>query len=260
MSVIYLYGFVPADVGLPQQGLLGVRDTEVERVDGQGFAAVVSRVPEPEFAGEALERNCGDVEWMAALGLSHEQVVSWFVDHATILPASLLTLFSGPAALAATMARDAQRVRRELDRFRDLHEWDLRVGYDGDRLMAHLGQVSETVGRLDREIEAATPGKRFLLEKKRKDLARTEGRSAARRLARELLDELRAHTRDVVTLDPPDDGAPAPLNAALLVERERESDLSAALAEQLERLEPLGITAELSGPWAPYRFLRGADE
>lgn len=260
MSVIYLYGFVPADVGLPEQGLLGVQDTEVERVDGPGFAAVVSRVAESEFAGDALDRNCGDVEWMAALGLSHEQVVSWFVDHATILPARLLTLFSGPDALASTMDGDADRVQHELERFAGLHEWDLRVGSDTDRLMTHLGEVSEAVGRLDREIETATPGKRFLLEKKRKDVARTEGRGAARRLARELLDALRPLARDVVTLDPPADGAPASLNAALLVERAREAELNAELGRQLERVGPLGITAELSGPWAPYRFLQGDDD
>ncbi len=255
MSVIYLYGFVPAGTQLPEGGLLGVEDALVERVDGPGLSAVVSRVDEDLFSGDALERNCGDVEWMARQGLSHEQVVGWFVDHATILPSKLLTLFSTEDALAAAMHEDADRLRATLDRFADLREWDLRVGHDPETLMAHLGEVSEEVARLDRAIEEATPGKRFLLEKKRGDVARTEGRTVARRLARELLDALRPLAREVVTLDPPSGGEPVSLSAALLVERSREGALEARVDGERERLERVGITVRFTGPWAPYRFL-----
>ncbi len=256
MSVIYLYGFVPDATELPARGLLGVADAPVERVDGPGFAAVVSRIESEEFSGAALERNGADVEWMAEQGLAHEQVVAWFVDHASILPSRLLTLFSGEPSVQETMEREADRIRGEIGRLDRLREWDLRIGSHAERLLAHLGEVSEEVGRLDREIEDASPGKRFLLEKKRKDLARTEGRAAARRMARELLDAIRPRTREVVTLDPPSDAEPTTLNAALLVERGEEEPLFEQLARERERLEPLGITVALTGPWAPYRFMR----
>lgn len=259
MSVIYLYGFVPEDTELPATGLLGVGDSEVERVDGPGVAAIVSRVDPDEFQGEALERNCADVEWMARHGLSHEQVVAWFVDHATIVPSRFLTLFSGREALRVAMERQSARIRAELDRFADLREWDLRVGYDADRLLSHLGEVSEEVGALDREIEAASPGKRFLLEKRRKDIARTEGREAARRLAQELLTGLRPLARDVVTLTPPTDTEPTTLNAAFLVDRPTEPALREQVDRDKERLEPLGLDIRLTGPWAPYRFLEEDD-
>lgn len=259
MSVIYLYGFVPEDTGLPETGLLGVDDSEVERVDGPGVTAIVSRVDANEFAGEALERNCADVEWMARHGLSHEQVVAWFVDHATILPSRFLTLFSGREALRVAMERQADRIRAELERFAELREWDLRVGYDAERLLSHLGEVSEEVGALDREIESAGPGKRFLLEKRRKDMARTEGRGAARRLAEELLAGLRPHVRDVVTLKPPTDAEPTTLNAAFLVDRSAEPTLREHVAREKDRLEPLGLDIRLTGPWAPYRFMEEND-
>ncbi len=256
MSVIYLYGFVPDATQLPSGGLLGVADAPVERLTGPGFTAVMSRIHSDEFSGPALERNCADVEWMAEQGLSHEQVVAWFVDHASILPSRLLTLFSGEASVRATMEREAGRIQEELERLDGLREWDLRIGSDAARLLAHLGEVSEDVGRLDREIEEASPGKRFLLEKKRKDLARTEGRSAAQRMARELLDTIRPRAREVVTLDPPSDAEPTTLNVALLVDRDEEKPLFDQLATERQRLEPLGLTVGLTGPWAPYRFMR----
>lgn len=259
MSVIYLYGFVPAGTELPTGGLIGVADAPVERVEGPGFDAVVSRIDSDEFRGEGLERNIADVGWMAEQGLSHEQVVAWFVDHASILPSRLLTLFSGESAVRSAMEREASRVRGELERLAGYREWDLKVGSDATRLMANLGAVSEEVGRLDREIEEAGPGKRFLLQKKRTELARTEGRDAARRLARELLDALRSRARDVVTLDPPADAVPSTLSAALLVDREEESALFDQIEQERSRLEPLGLTFQITGPWAPYRFMRDHD-
>lgn len=259
MSVIYLYGFVPAGTELPANGLLGVADAPVERVEGPGFDAVVSRIESDDFSDEALEQKSGDVEWMAEQGLSHEQVVAWFVDHASILPSRLLTLFSGDSAVRATMEREAARVRSELERLAGYREWDLKVGSDAARLMANLAAVSEEVGRLDREIEEAGPGKRFLLEKKRKELARTEGRDAARRLARELLDALRPLAHDVVTLDPPADATPSTLSAALLVSRDEERALLDRIEQERARLEPLGLTFQVTGPWAPYRFMRDHD-
>lgn len=257
MSVIYLYGFVPDGTELPPGGLLGVADAEVERLEGPGFAAVVSRVESSEYHGQALEENAADVEWMAEQGLSHEQVVAWFVDHAPgILPSRLMTLFSGEEALRGLLEREAERVRGELGRLAGLREWDLRVGHDPKRLLQHLGEVSEEVGRLDREIEAASPGKRFLLEKKRRDLARTEGRDAAHRMSHKLLDALRPHARDVVTMDPPSDATPTTLNAAFLVDRDGEAALHARVRDGRERLEPLGLSIQITGPWAPYRFMR----
>lgn len=255
MSVMYLYGFVPEGTDMPPGGLLGVADAEVERIDGPGFGVVVSRVESEEYSPEALEQNCADVEWMAEQGLSHEQVVAWFVDHAAILPSRLLTLFSGEESVRAMAERESDRIRDELGRLAGLREWDLRVGHDAQRLLEHLGEISEEVGRLDREIEAASPGKRFLLEKKRKDLARTEGRDAARRMARDLLDSLRPLAREVVTLDPPADATPTTLSAAFLVDRDGEAALGDAVADARARLEPLGLTISITGPWAPYRFM-----
>lgn len=257
LSIIYLYGFAGDGARTPEGGLLGVGDAEVEQLELDGFVAVIGRVDPGVYGGEALDENCQNVEWVAEQGLHHEQVVAWYVDHFGILPSSLLTLFSTEEALRAEARKDADRIRDTLERFDGLREWDLKVGHDVDALMDHLAEVSPRVAALDRQIEEASPGKRFLLNKKRADLARTEGREAARRLGRELLSDLEEHAADSVRLDPPDAESGVTVNAALLVARAAEDSLHAAFRERLTRLEELGVTASLTGPWAPYRFLRG---
>lgn len=262
MSRLYLYGFVPSGAPLPETGLLGVADGLVELLDEPAgeFAAVVSPVPEDDFSEARLEERTGDLEWMAEQGLRHEQVVGWFVDHATILPSRLLTLFSGREAVEAAGRRDADRIHAALDRMRGVREWDLKVGYHPSRLEARLAEVSEAIAALDREIEAATPGKRFLLNRKRQDLARTEGRAAARRLAAELLEELEPLALESRRVGPGAEDAPVLLNTALLVPRAAEADLVERARAARDRLERLGVEVQLTGPWAPYRFLDRDDD
>lgn len=258
MSLLYLYGFVPSDASLPERGLLGVGDVPVELVRLDGFAAAVGRPDPAVYGAEPLESRTGDMAWMAEQGLRHEQVVAWFVDHAAIVPSRLLTLFSSEAALADA-AGEGTRIRQDLERFSAAREWDLKVSYDPARLEGKLGEVSDEIARLDEEIADAGPGKRFLLEKKRKDVAKTEGRAIARQKAAELLDALRADAEDSVVLPAASESAPVVLNAALLVPTGSEAAVRERAAEARERLEPVGIVVAFTGPWAPYRFAGGPD-
>lgn len=255
MSPVYLYGFVPEGTRPPEGGLLGIADAPVETEPAREFSAVYSRVPDSEFEGAALELNSASVEWMAEQGLRHEQVIAWFVDHAAILPSRLLTLFSSVDRLRETMAEDADRIVETLERFAGLREWDLKVGYDAARMEPHLAEVSAEIQRLDQELETATPGKAFLLRKKRGDVARAESRTAAARLADQMLAELQGFARKAVRIPPAADQAPVVLNAALLIESDREADALERARDVGDRLEALGLSVRYTGPWAPYRFV-----
>lgn len=256
-ELIYLYGFVPADVRLPTGGLAGVADAGVDSLPLAGFAAAVSRLPVAEFGAEALEARLRDLPWVAEQGLAHERVVAWFVDHAEILPAPLFTLYSSPELLQAEAASRAGEVERALGDFAGLREWDLKVTYLPARLAEHLGELSPEVAELDRRIAQASPGTRFLLERKRDALARTETARAARESAAGLLEALAplAERSLRLPLAQTDGSGPVALNSALLVRRDREAALATEFAARRAELERLGIAAAFSGPWAPYRFV-----
>jgi hypothetical protein len=259
MSVVYLYGFVPEGGSLPRDGLLGVGDAEVQLMPAPGFVAVLASLPDEEFEGQALERNCANVDWMAEQGLRHEQVIAWFVDHASIVPSRFLTLFSSIEALRERVESDGAAIRDALERFDGFREWDLKVGYEAARLEENLGAVSEEIRRLDQEIEQAAPGKAFLLTKKRRDLARSEARAAARRLAHDMLASLEGDAAEVTRLALTTDDTPVVLNAALLLPRDREEAALERAEREARRLAGLGIAVWYTGPWAPYRFLETDD-
>ena len=257
MSVTYLYGFVPADTGLPEGGLLGVGDVPVELIPLDDFAAAVGHPDPAVYAAGPLEARTAEMPWMAEQGLRHEQVVAWFVDHSTIVPSRLLTLFTSEAALRDAVEGREEAIRTDLERFAGAREWDLKVSWSPDVLAEHLGEVSEEIGALDRQIAEATPGRRFLLERKRRDAAKTQGREVARRLAGDLHAELRALAAADLVLPPPADNTPVVLSAALLIPKAKEEEALERAAAMRDRLGPMGITVAFTGPWAPYRFMEG---
>lgn len=256
-AVLYLYGFVPPDAPTPPEGVRGMDDRPVELVDAGAFRAAISELDAETYREGHLERRLQELAWVARQGARHETVVTWFADHASIVPARLFTVFSSDAALRAEAEGKAEAIGSRLRRFRDRREWDLKVSYELATLARHLGELSDEAAAVDAEIREAAPGRRYLLERKRDEVARRTASGVALRVAGELLDELRPFADEVAVLELPKaaDDLPVVLNAALLVATARAEDLTGAAAAKTAELESRGLRASLTGPWAPYRFV-----
>jgi hypothetical protein len=260
--LVYLYGFVAPDAPFPPS-LHGVGGAPVRRLELGSVAAAVGDVPADEFSAAAIETRMRDLAWVGDQGALHESVVTWFVDHGGILPARLLTLYTGETALRGAVPASGAAIRKQLDRLRGLREWDLKVSYKDETLRAQLGSVSEEVAELERASAAAEPGRRYLLDRKREKLLDTETGAAARRLGEEILAALEPFASEVRRVPSPRGADPAALpvvvHAALLVAEAREGELQRSAGAEGARLGPRGITVALTGPWAPYRFLAPAE-
>jgi len=252
---IYLYGFAPADAS-PPTTLAGIGGGSVEIIPLGAIAAVVSPVSAEAYAAEKIEARLQDLSWVAEQGVAHERVVAWFVDHAQILPAPLFTLYSGRGALQEETAARRAQIESELQRLRNKREWDVKVSYDASEIEKNAGRLSARIADLDREAARAQPGKRYLIEKQRRDVVKSEARKAAQSVADDVLATVRGIAVDTLTLPLPRtvEDLPVILFAALLVERSAEVELIAMLEQQAERVQSLGLAVTFSGPWAPYRF------
>lgn len=260
-ELLYLYGFVPADCAPPPADLRGVEGARVSLVPVDGFAGAVSVLDAGGYGEGRLEPRLEDLRWVGERGIEHERVVTWFADHASIVPARLLTIFSSEATLRAEAGERAAAVSRALVRFQRLREWDLKISYDREVLEPRLSRVSEEAAAIAGEIGDAGPGRRYLLERKRDEVFQREVPGTARRMARDLLDDLRDLVEEAKELEIPThrEGLPVVLDVALLVHPDRASELQERVAERSALLDELGVHAYLTGPWAPYRFMGDAE-
>jgi hypothetical protein len=254
---IYLYGFVPPDTVLPTNGLSGTADATVELLSYGAFSAALARVPADEYDPAVIEERFQDLPWVATQGVAHERVVAWFVDHAQIVPVPLFTLYSSEEALRAEVAKRSDAIVSRLARLAGLREWDMKIAYRPAEVEAHAAQLSPDIAALDKEIALAAPGRRFLLDRKRADMLKSEVTRAASRAANDLIDLVRPLVRDVklAPLAAVAGELPVITNAALLVPADAEQPVRDMVRAKADELRALGIEVIYSGPWAPYRFV-----
>lgn len=261
-SLVYVYGFVPSDSPSPPEDLKGIDGQPVALLRLGAFAAATSELDAGSYGSGPLESRLEDLGWVGQRGIEHERVVTWLSDHATVMPMRLFTLFSSVVSLRDAARERGPNISETLERFQDVREWDLKVSYDLAELRGHMGELSPRTADLEADIAAAAPGRRYLLERKRDDLVLREVPRAARSLAQELLEELRPLVEHVRELELPThrDGLPVVLDVAFLVHRERVPALRELATERARELHDKGVHAALTGPWAPYRFVRERED
>ena len=259
-DLVYLYGWIPdASAAGDLSSLRGIADRPVELTPCGPAAAAFSRVPADAYTAERIEERLADMTWLGEQGLAHERVVATLVDRTTVLPMRLFTLFSSEQALREECAQRDGWIRETLARLDGVREWDLKVSYESAKMLATIGQSSADVAAIDAELASASPGKKYLLQKRRDDVARAAVRSAVTALGEEVLGALEDVTAGVKRVAPPSNAEPGQLPvvlaAALLVSRDAERELGERLAAESARLAPRGVTISCAGPWAAYRFV-----
>ena len=252
MSVLYVYAVTRGVVEPECEGIDGTR--RFGTVSAAGIAALYTPVADDEFSQEAIDRRAGDLEWLGAIGYRHQEVVSDVMKSAAIVPLRAFTLFSSPEALRSYLVEHREMLSRAIERVAGKREWTLRIEFDPEKWNSALVGRVPSLSALQSEIEAASPGKAFLLRKKmdeeKKRMSREAEQSAVAEIERAVVDRLSCET--VSESRQAREGAFPQIN--VLLERDEESRLDELRAELAPRYEPEGITLAVTGPWPPYTF------
>jgi hypothetical protein len=253
-SAYYVYGVVPAGSDPLQGDVEGVAESSgVETIEHDGVAAIVSEVPLDEFGEGSLKENLNRMPWVESKVRAHERVLERALDAAPVVPLRFCTIFSSPDAVTAMLVEQEARLRGALEALAGKREWGVKAYLDERKLAA-------TVGGDDPGEAGSEPaeGRAYFARKQRE-------RSAAERVERTTAAGAEdVHARlgalsTASTLLPLRPGGtetpPMVLNGAYLVERERDEEFAAALAEIQRDLGGVGFTFELTGPWPPYNFV-----
>lgn len=257
-TLTYLYAVVPAEAPDPPAELRGVEGAPVRLLRAGGVAAVVGEVPAEEYGEEALDRHTADLAWVGERGAAHEAVLLWFADRGPVVPLSLFSLHADEARVLARLEGEGERLRADLERLRGHREWGVRLWRVDERVTEHLDRLSPRLEALAREIEAAAPGRRFLLLRKRESLLGDELRAVGAEAARQVYAALRPGAVEGALLplaaSPAGEGRALVLKAAFLVEEARYPAFQEAVAGAARQWGAGGFELEFTGPWPPYHF------
>jgi hypothetical protein len=258
-DVWYVYGIVREGFD-PARAPAGLDDTPVRVAKSGRIGALVSRLPGSGYSAQDIESNSGEVAWVSPRAMAHDRVLTWAQEHGGVIPLPMFSLWGSEDALSRSLADQASELARVVDRVSGADEFGLRVHRRDDVMIGAIDDLDPQIAALRREVRAAPPGQRYLLERKVADLGKGAVRAASQRMAQRIFDELRAFARDALSRPPVPEAGRVPdatlvLNAAFLVDRKRLDEFRAAVGAHVRDYQPRGLAFDFTGPWPPYNFV-----
>ncbi|MGW2825005.1 GvpL/GvpF family gas vesicle protein [Streptomyces sp. NPDC001443] len=206
-----------------QAQLTGVAGAPVGLLGHHGLIAVVSTVPERDFAEEPLHAHLADPQWRGATVRAHRGVVDALTAVTTPLPLRPATVCPDDSALRLMLETHGAAFTRALDRLDGRVEWSVNVYTE-----TQPTRMSEEAERFVTRLHGLLS--RYADESCFRDPQDSTFSGAAGRAG---------HTV---------------LNASYLVAR-TDSEQFVELVDRLKGDAP-GLRVELTGPWAAYSFTR----
>ena len=255
----YVYGVVGSSFET-ETSPKGIDGGKVNLIANGGVSALATSVGADDYSPERVEALTADVDWVSQRAMAHDRVLTWASDNGAVIPFPMWTLFRDSKAVKAMLVKRSAELSDTFARIGDGREFIVRVYVLPDVLRERLGHHTTELATLEAEAAKATPGQKYLLQRKMENLRRDAGRDVASRAAVEIHDALKAESMDTVREQPVNSGAPreqgrAILNASFLVSPARVVGFQEALTEMVSKYEPSGFKFDFTGPWPPYHFV-----
>jgi hypothetical protein len=237
----YVYGIIQSrePVTFGRMGIGGSGELVYVVTHGD-IAAVVSRTP--VFIFDPTRENA----------LSHEHVIETVMKTHTIIPMSFGTVFRTDDDIHEVLRSIYPSVKDVLKQMAGKVEFGLKVTWDRDRIIEELQREHDEIRRFHQEITRkhlqSTYFARMQLGRMI-DKAMEERSSEYVRDIYETLREICVASRDNKPI-----GDKMILNAAFLLEREREAEFDAAVNRIAKKFGER-LNFKYTGPWPPYNFV-----
>jgi hypothetical protein len=255
----YVYGVAPAPIDLGRAPE-GVDDTPLDACIEGGLAAVASRLDE-HYSPDEIERGTENVEWLAPRAVAHDRVLTWMSDHGPVVPLPIFSLFSSEDAVRRMLRERRQEIASTLSHVAQGREYALRVYRIDGELAAIAAEWSPRLAQLEEAASAASPGQRYLLERKLDTERKNELHGIGARVARDVTEALRPHAIDTTEARVVQRSGRAAegiliLDVAFLVAPGKLEEFQRELTGIVTRHGSRGFRFDFTGPWPPYHFVQ----
>jgi len=245
-TALYAY----AVVGPVTERLRNELGDRLELVGDDEVAVVTGEVPLADYGTEVLPERLNDRAWLESAATEHEGVVRRLLGSTAVVPLRFGSIHHDRASVERFLQARRAEFAATLERVRGLVEVGVKVWLEPRDRAAEPEAPLPASGReylerrkQERDRAAAASGE--LDDRLRGIHERLAAVAEAAALNRPQARELTGADREMV------------LNAAYLVATDDE-----ALRAEVERLrsENADLAFEVTGPWAPYNFVGGADQ
>jgi len=184
--------------------------------------------------------------------LAHEFVNETVMREHTVIPMSFGTIFRTDSDIVELLKSTYEAFDDVLEKMRDKIEFGLKVLWDRERVVAALERDNEEIRQLREEIGRSAQSSTYFARMQLGRLVESALEEAGNAYVRDIHEALKPVA--VASRSNKPIGERMILNAAFLVERDRDRSFDERVREIARRYEEL-LTFRYTGPWPPYNFV-----
>jgi hypothetical protein len=233
---------------------------ELQSIVSSNFSIIVKYVSDCEFSEENFKRNLSDIQWLETHAREHIGVINRIMEHTTVIPFKFGTIFQTEANLKKFIADYNDSITENFQHIAGKEEWAVKMYCDRKKLSDKIDEFSEEADALEKQIMASSPGKAFLLKRKKAELIENEMDRLCKYFGQKNYDELK-NLSDSVNLNnllPKEFTGRVDtmiLNATFLVKRNNLADFKTTVSRLTMENEKSGFFIDVTGPWPPFSFI-----
>jgi hypothetical protein len=255
-DLIYVYCLSngPPDVGLRADM------TGLHFLNFHDFWVIVKYVSEGDFSEENFKKNISDIPWLDANVREHIRVINAIMENNTVIPFKFGTIFQAEESLKKFVSDYSGSLTGNFQYIEGKEEWAVKIYCDRRALSERIDELSEEANQLEKQIMASSPGKAFLLKRKKTDLIDNEMDRLCKVYGQEFFNQLESLSESTSfnNLLPKDFTGREDtmiLNAVFLIRKNKVGDFKIAIEKLRKEDRRSCFFIEATGPWPPFSFI-----
>lgn len=226
----------------------------------ESFYVFLKHVPESEFSEHNFKRNLSNMAWLESNAREHVGVISELMEQNTMIPFKFGTLFLTEESLKKFITDYSDSLTDNFLHIQKSEEWSVKIYCDLKALSEKIDELSEVSAELEKQIMASSPGRAYLLKRKKTDLIENEMNRLCKEYGQTYFNEFEnlSVATSLNNLLPKDFTGREDtmiLNAVFLVQTNNVTDFNNTKENITKKDGNFGFKIDITGPWPPFSFI-----
>jgi hypothetical protein len=225
-----------------------------------GYYTIVKNVSSDEFSDQNFKKNLSDTKWLESNAMEHIRIIRMIMEYSDVIPFKFGTIYNSQSCLEEFIKDYSGSLNENFKNIRGKKELSVKVYCNRQKLGEKLDELNADVVSLEKEIMASSPGRAFLLKRKKADFIVNEIDRLCKNHGLECLEEFKkvSESTSLNNLLPKEFTGREDtmiLNSSFLVDKNKVSDFIGTAENLKKRDGNSGFTIETAGPWPPFSFV-----
>lgn len=224
------------------------------------FYVIMKYVSKDEYAEENLKKNVSDIQWLEINAREHVGIINSIMEFSSVVPFKFGTIFQSDESLQKFITDYSDSLDQNFRIIDGKEEWTVKVYCNRQHLCNQIDELSPEAASLEQQIMDSSPGKAFILKRKKTELIENEMDRLCKKSGQEFYDTFNnlSEATNLNNLLPKEFTGRADsmiLNATFLVKKEKVSAFTKTSETLQIKNKNSGFFIEMTGPWPPFSFI-----